>query len=74
MLAEIRARLAAQAMPPLVTVDECRRSMEIITGIYKSAMTGARVDFPIARDDPFYSKIPPDGFGLSPITRSAERA
>ena len=44
--------------------------MEIITGIYKSAMTGARVEFPIAPDDPFYSKIPPDGFGLSPIART----
>ena len=57
--------------PPLVTVDECRRSMEIITGIYKSAMTGARVEFPIAPDDPFYGKIPPDGFGLVPV-RSTE--
>lgn len=57
--------------PPLVTVDECRRSMEIITGIYKSAMTGARVEFPIAPDDPFYSKIPPDGFALiAPATTS----
>ena len=56
---------------PLVTVDECRRSMEIITGIYKSAMTGARVEFPIATGDPFYSKIPPNGFGLVPI-RSTE--
>ena len=57
--------------PPLVTVDECRRSMEIITGMYKSAMTGARVEFPIAPDDPFYGKIPPDGFGLVPV-RSTE--
>jgi UDP-N-acetyl-2-amino-2-deoxyglucuronate dehydrogenase len=50
--------------PPLVTVAECRRSMEVITGIYKAAMTGARVEFPIAPDDPFYRKIPPAGFGL----------
>ncbi len=56
---------------PLVTVDECRRSMEIITGIYKSAMTGARVEFPITPDDPFYNKIPPAGFGLVPV-RSTE--
>jgi predicted dehydrogenase len=43
---------------PLVTVDECRRSMELITGMYKSAMTGQRVTFPIANDDPWYKKIP----------------
>lgn len=61
-----------QQRPPLVSVSECRRSMEIITGIYKSAMTGARVDFPITPDDPFYSKIPPDGFGLTPVARSTE--
>ena len=59
--------------PPLVSVDECRRSLEIITGIYKSAMTGARVEFPITRDDPFYDKIPPEGFGLIPV-RSSEAA
>jgi UDP-N-acetyl-2-amino-2-deoxyglucuronate dehydrogenase len=53
--------------PPLVTVDECRRSMQLISGLYKSAMTGERVMFPIAPDDPFYTKIPPDGRGLSPL-------
>ena len=62
-----------QRRSPLVSVEECRRSMEIITGIYKSAMTGARVEFPIAPDDPFYNKIPPDGFGLIPV-RTAESA
>lgn len=55
---------------PLVGVDECRRSMELITGMYKSAMTGQRVTFPIAPDDPFYSRIPPDGFGLRGISTS----
>lgn len=54
---------------PLVTVDECRRSMQIITGLYKSAMTGARVALPIAPDDPFYSRIPPEGFGLGPVSQ-----
>ncbi|MDP9236172.1 MAG: Gfo/Idh/MocA family oxidoreductase [Chloroflexota bacterium] len=49
---------------PLVTVAECRRSLEIITGIYKSSMTGTRVEFPITSDDPFYRRIPPDGLGL----------
>jgi UDP-N-acetyl-2-amino-2-deoxyglucuronate dehydrogenase len=58
----LRAILERRA--PLVTVDECRRSMTLITGIYKSAMTGQRVTFPIAPDDPFYAKIPPDGAAL----------
>ncbi len=49
---------------PLVSVAECRRSMELITGMYKSAMTGQRVAFPVAPGDPFYSKIPPDGHAL----------
>lgn len=53
--------------PALVSVAECRRSMELITGMYKSAMTGQRVTFPIASDDPFYSQIPPAGFGLAAI-------
>ena len=52
---------------PLVSVDECRRSMEIITGTYKSAMTGQRVTFPIAPDDPFYTHIPPTGSILRPM-------
>jgi predicted dehydrogenase len=53
---------------PMVGVDECRRSMEVITGIYKSAMAGGRVTFPVARDDPFYSRIPPEGFALPKLT------
>ena len=57
--------------PPLVPVAECRRSMELITGMYKSAMTGERVTFPIAPDDPFYNQIPPSGFGLAPIQEHA---
>ena len=60
-------RAIVDGRPAIVTVDECRRSMQLITGLYKSAMTGARVAFPIARDDPFYSQIPPDGRGLSPL-------
>lgn len=54
---------------PLVALDECRRSMQIITGLYKSAMTGARVDLPITQDDPFYHRIPPDGLGLRPVSK-----
>ena len=50
---------------PLVGVEECRRSMELITGMYKSAMTGQRVEFPLARDDPWYASIPAEGFDLA---------
>ena len=65
-------RAIADKRAPLVTVDECRRSMQIITGMYKSAMTGTRVEFPIAASDPFYGQIPPDGFNLSPVVPSTE--
>ena len=54
-----------QGRPPLVTVDECRRSMALITGLYKSAMTGQRVHFPIAPDDPWYTSIPGPGASLA---------
>ena len=56
---------------PLVTVDECRRSMTLITGMYKSAATGQRVTFPIAPDDPWYSRIPADGFAGGSVHRGA---
>ena len=49
---------------PLVSTAECRRSMELITGLYKSAMTGERVEFPIAAEDPWYSGIPAAGAKL----------
>ena len=65
------SRAIIDKRPPLVTVDECRRSMELITGIYKSAMTGARVDFPIAKDDPLYSHIPAEGADLAPVPLTA---
>jgi predicted dehydrogenase len=51
---------------PMVPASECRRSMEVITGLYKSAMTGERVTFPIADDDPWYSQIPVAGADLLP--------
>lgn len=63
MLSDFLDAITAVA-PPLVPIDECRRSMELITGIYKSAMTGQRVTFPIAPDDPFYRQIPPPGATL----------
>jgi len=54
-----------EGRPPLVSVAECRRSMEVITGLYKSAMTGERVHFPIALEDPWYSQIPAPGGALT---------
>jgi predicted dehydrogenase len=56
-----------QRRDPLVAPNECRRSMELITGMYKSVMTGERVTFPIAKDDPWYSSIPAAGFALRPV-------
>ncbi len=49
-----------------VTIDDCRRALEVTTAIYKSAMTQQPVDLPLAKDDPFYSNLPPDGFALPP--------
>ena len=49
---------------PLVTVAECRRSLELVTAMYRSAMTGETVSFPIEKTDPFYSCIPPEGMSL----------
>jgi UDP-N-acetyl-2-amino-2-deoxyglucuronate dehydrogenase len=54
---------------PLVTVAECRRSLELITGLYRSAMTGERVSLPIDKADPFYSSIPPEGMALPRASR-----
>jgi predicted dehydrogenase len=39
---------------PLVNIREARISLELIAGIYKSAITGMKTGFPIAKDDPFY--------------------
>jgi predicted dehydrogenase len=54
---------------PLVTPVECRRSLELITGLYRSAMTDEPVSLPIDRVDPFYSCIPPDGMSLPAMVR-----
>jgi predicted dehydrogenase len=59
---------------PLVTVDECRRSMELVTAAYRSAMTGEAVRFPIEKTDPFYSSIPPEGMSLPGAARHGGRA
>jgi UDP-N-acetyl-2-amino-2-deoxyglucuronate dehydrogenase len=54
---------------PLVTVGECRRSLELVTALYRSAMTGERVGLPIEKTDPFYSSIPPEGMALPGTAR-----
>ncbi|TVQ35476.1 MAG: gfo/Idh/MocA family oxidoreductase, partial [Spirochaetaceae bacterium] len=43
-----------QQTEPLVDGAAGRRTVELITGIYKSACSGAVVDFPIDPQDPFY--------------------
>jgi predicted dehydrogenase len=53
-----------EGRPPLAGVDACRAALQVTTAIYKSAMTGQRVELPIGRDDPFYHHLPPEGFGL----------
>jgi len=59
---------------PLVTVAECRRSLELVTALYRSAMTGEVVSFPIEKTDPFYSCIPPEGMSLPGTARHRGRA
>lgn len=41
--------------PLLATGQDGRNAIETITGIYKSALTGKPVSFPIAKDDLFYT-------------------
>ena len=49
---------------PLIGIPECREALQVTTAIYKSSMTGAAVTLPLAPDDPWYSALPPAGFGL----------
>ncbi|MEF2246129.1 Gfo/Idh/MocA family protein [Paenibacillus sp. IITD108] len=44
-----------QNKEPLVSGAEGRKTIEAITGIYKSATLGERVRFPITPDDPWYT-------------------
>jgi predicted dehydrogenase len=53
-----------QGRPPLAGIAACRTALQVTAGIYKSAMTGEVVKFPIAPDDPWYSALPPDGYHL----------
>jgi predicted dehydrogenase len=54
----------AEGRSPAVTIDDCRRALQVTTAIYESAMTQQPVTLPIEKDDPFYSGLPPDGFAL----------
>jgi UDP-N-acetyl-2-amino-2-deoxyglucuronate dehydrogenase len=40
---------------PLIDGREGRKTIELITAIYKSAITGGRVDLPLAQNDPHYT-------------------
>jgi predicted dehydrogenase len=55
---------AIEGRAPSVSIEECRRALNVTAGIYKSAMTGEYVPLPIATDDPWYSQLPPPGFRL----------
>lgn len=45
---------------PTVDTKEIRRSLQVLTAIYKSNRTGKRVALPIEKDDVFYSNLNPD--------------
>jgi UDP-N-acetyl-2-amino-2-deoxyglucuronate dehydrogenase len=49
---------------PLVGVPQCREALQLTAGVYKSAMTGERVDLPLVPDDPWYRELPPSGVSL----------
>ena len=40
---------------PLIKGEDGRRTLEIITCIFKSGSTGTRVSLPLRKDDPFYT-------------------
>lgn len=54
--AQIKDVLTAIAADTEVLVDgtAARKTLELITGVYKSYQTGERVSFPLAATDPFY--------------------
>ena len=41
--------------PVAITGEDGRRTIELITAIYKAGITGAPVDLPLQKDDPFYT-------------------
>ena len=42
-------------VPVAITGEEGRRTIELITSVYKSGATGKTVDLPLKKDDPFYT-------------------
>lgn len=44
-----------QHKAPLISGEDGRRTLEIITAVYKSGSTGQKVKLPLTREDPFYS-------------------
>lgn len=42
-------------MTPAITGEDGRRTIELITAIYKSGSTGKTVKLPLAKDDLFYT-------------------
>jgi len=42
---------------PAVTGSEGRKSIEMVMGLYKAALTGERVRFPITEEDRYYGKV-----------------
>lgn len=51
------ARAYQNKSEPLVSVREAKKCLELIAGIYRSAITGEKTVFPIAAHDPFYSAM-----------------
>ncbi len=44
-----------QDRSPAITGEDGRRTLELITAIYQSGSTGAAVELPIRKDNPFYT-------------------
>lgn len=44
---------------PKINIDEIRKSLQVLTAIFKSNRLGRRIELPIQRDDPFYASLNP---------------
>lgn len=51
------ARAFREGSEPVVSIAEARKCLELIAGIYRSAILGEKTFFPIAKTDPFYSAM-----------------
>lgn len=45
---------------PIVNIDEIRKSLQVLTAIFKSNRLGRRIELPIKKDDPFYAGLNPE--------------